>query len=140
MSVAAKTLSIDEMRERLAPLFKEAELQIVLLFGSLASKKGHRESDIDLAFLFDRPIDILSLTNKVIQLLHDDHVDVIDLRRGSPILNFSAARQGRVLYERSEGLFHAFYSLAFRRYADTRKMRDARGKTIKKFLERKGLI
>jgi predicted nucleotidyltransferase len=130
--------SIDEMKAKLAPLFGEEALQILLLFGSQSSGQVHPESDIDLGFLYDEPVDLLDLTNKVIQLLHKDRVDVIDLRRANPLLCFSAARQGKLLYERSPGLFNSFFSLSFRRYVDTKKLRDARQRAIDSFLEARG--
>lgn len=131
-------LSIDEIKARLAPLFKEEALQIVLLFGSQTSGLVHPESDIDLGFFYDEPVDLLDLTNKVTQLLHKDRVDVIDLRRANPLLCYSAARQGNLLFERSPGLFNRFYSLSFRRYVDTKKLRDARQRAIDNFLEARG--
>src|SRR3990172_6207758 len=109
---------VDEIRERLTPLFHDEELRLVLLFGSVATGGVHRRSDIDLAFLYDRPVDLLALTNNVIRLLKTDNVDVVDLRRAVPLLKFSAARQGKVLYEKTPGIFHEFYSLAFRMYGD----------------------
>ena len=135
-----KIYSLSEIKEKLTPLSKEEGLQLVLLFGSVASGKMYKQSDIDLGFLYDGSVDILDLTNKVIRLLHNDRVDVIDLRYASPLLKFSAARQGKLLYERSPGLFNSFYSLAFRRYIDTRKIREAQGNAIEHFLEEKGLI
>lgn len=135
-----KIPSIDEIKERLRPLFKEEELELILLFGSVASRISHKKSDIDLAFLFDKPLDILTLTNKVIKLLHTDNVDVVDLKRANPLLKFSIAKNGKLLYERSPGLFNEFYSFAFRRYIDTKKLRSAQGETIKNFLEEKGLL
>lgn len=134
-----KIPSIDEIKERLAPLFQEEKLQLVLLFGSVVSEKVCKQSDIDLAFLFDGPVDLVALTNKVIKFLQTDHVDVVDLRRASPILKYFAAKYCRVLYEQSPTLFSEFYSLTFRRYIDTKKLRDAQGKAIKNFLEEKGL-
>jgi predicted nucleotidyltransferase len=129
---------IDEIKAKLAPLFKEEALQLVLLFGSQSSGQVHPERDIDLGFLYDEAVDLLELTNKVTQLLHKDRVDVIDLRRANPLLCFSAARQGKLLYERCPGLFNSFYSLSFRRYIDTKKLRDARQRAIDSFLEAKG--
>jgi predicted nucleotidyltransferase len=110
-----------------------------LLFGSALTGAVHKKSDIDLAFLFDRPVDILSITNSVIRLLHTDKVDVIDLKHASPLLKYSVAQKGRPLYEKSPGIFNEFYSLAFRMYVDTRKLRDARETAIKYFLESRGL-
>lgn len=139
MAKSIKIPTIDEIRENLAPLFLDKGLRFVLLFGSSATGKVHRHSDIDLAFSFDRDIDILALTNDVIRLLHNDNVDVIDLRYVSPLLKFSAARNGRLLYERSQGEFNVFFSLAFRRYIDTKKLRALQAAAIKQFLETRGI-
>lgn len=108
----------------MASLFEEEELQIVLLFGSIVQGRIHKRSDIDVAFLFDRPADILPLTNRVTQLLQSDKIDLVDLRCASPLLKFSVAREGRLLYERAPGLFNAFSSLVFRRYGDTNENGD----------------
>jgi len=97
--MSSKAFSIDEIKARLAPLFKEEALQIVLLLGSQSSGQVYPESDTDLGFLYDEPVDLLELTNKVTRLLHTDRVDVVDLRRANPPLSFSAARQGKLLYE-----------------------------------------
>jgi len=136
--MSAGPFSIDEIKAKLAPLFEEEALQLVLLFGSQSSGQIHPESDIDLGFLYDEAVDLLELTNKVIQLLRKDRVDVIDLRRANSLLCFSAARQGKLLYERCPGLFNRFYSLSFRRYIDTKKLRDARQRAIDTFLETRG--
>ena len=136
--MSPKAYSTDEIKEKLSSLFKEEALQIVLLFGSQSSGQVHPESDIDLGFLYDEPVDLLDLTNKVIQRLHKDRVDVVDLRRANPLLCYSAVRQGKLLFERSPGLFNSFFSLSFRRYVDTKKLRDARQRAIDNFLEARG--
>jgi predicted nucleotidyltransferase len=134
------SLFIHDIKERLTPLFRKEEMQLVLLFGSMANGSVHGKSDIDLGFLFDEPVDVLALTNEVIKLLHSDRVDVVDLRRASPLLKFSAAKKGIVLYERSDGLFNHFFSLAFRMYVDTKRLRDAQGEIIRDFLEEKEMV
>jgi predicted nucleotidyltransferase len=132
-------LSLTEIKQRLTPLFHEPGLQIVLLFGSRVSGRVHSGSDIDLGILFDSPVDLVRMTSRVTGLLHTERVDLVDLRRASPLLTFSAARQSDLLYERSAGLFNQFFSLSFRRYIDTKKLRDAQKKIIQNFLKEKGL-
>lgn len=127
--------SVDEIRARLAPLFTDEGLQLVLLFGSVASGKTHKRSDIDLAFLFDEPHDVLELTNMVTRRLHVDNVDVIDLRRASPLLKMSVVKTGRLLYERTPALYNTFCSLSFRMYADCKKLRDAQMLAVKGFID-----
>lgn len=133
-------LFISDIKDRLTPLFRKERLQLVLLFGSVAKGNVHRKSDIDLGFLFDEPVDVVALTNEVTKLLRSDRVDVVDLRRASPLLKFCAVKKGKVLYERSDGLFNQFFSLAFRMYVDTKKLRDVRGEMIRDFLEEKEMV
>jgi uncharacterized protein len=136
--MSPKAYSTDEIKEKLAFLFKEEALRFVLLFGSRSSGQVHPKSDIDLGFLYDDPVALLDLTNRITHLLHTDRADVVDLRRANPLLCFSAARQGKLLYERCPGLFNRFYSLSFRRYIDTKKLRDARQRAFDNFLEARG--
>lgn len=134
MKPTAADISIDEVRIRLEPLFHDAGLHLVVLFGSLAKGQRRKDSDIDLAFLYDAPVDEVLLTNKVSQLLRSDAIDVVDLRLASPLLKFSAMRYGQALYERSPGAFTTFFSLAFRRYIDTKKLRDAQRSVVRDFI------
>jgi len=131
--------SEEVLKDKLSPIFKEKGLRLVILFGSAVSGKINKNSDIDIAFLFDNPVDILELTNAVIRLLHTDNVDVVDLRRASPLLKFSAIKKGKPLYEREPGIFNEFSSLAFRMYIDTKKLRDAHAITISNFLKERGI-
>jgi uncharacterized protein len=134
-----KPPSADEIKEKLVPLFKEEGLQLILLFGSVATGNFSKESDVDLGFLFDEAVNILDLTNRVVRLLHLNNVDIVDLRRATPTLKLAAVGHGKLLYERSPGVFHEFCSLAFRRFVDTRKLREAQGKVIQQFLQERGL-
>lgn len=140
MKIVKKAYSVKEIKEKLTPLFEEEGLQLVLLFGSMASGKAHGRSDIDLGFLFDKPQDILALTNRVIRVLRNDRIDVVDLRHANPLLNFMAVTKGEPLYERSPGLFNSFYSLAVRRYIDTKKLRKVQEIVINSFIRERGLL
>ena len=126
------------IRDRLSSLFSDEKLKLVVLFGSTATGNNHKKSDIDLGFLFDKRVDILELTNTVIRLVKTDNVDVVDLRYASPLLKFSAVKKGKLIYEKEQGMFNEFASLAFRMYADSKKLRDAQIESIKNFLNERG--
>ena len=132
-------LSIMEITDRLAPLFQDERIRLVILFGSVASGRQHPRSDIDLAFLFEEDVDLVDLNCKVTEHLKSDKVDIIDLRHANPLLKFSVARSGKLLYQKSPGLFTEFCSLAFRMYADSKKLRDAQAIAINKYLAAKGI-
>jgi predicted nucleotidyltransferase len=138
-SPRASLPSFEEIKASLAPLCDDKGLQLVVLFGSAATGRLHRQSDIDLAFLYDQPQDLLDLTNRTIRQLRLDNVDVVDLRSAGPLLKVSVARTGRLLYERTPGLYSSFISLAFRMYADAKKFRDARKGVIQRFIAGRNL-
>lgn len=112
-----------ELGERLRPLFEDASLRLVILFGSLARGDAGEAGDIDIAVDSDDAVDIVELTNRIIRLLHEDAVDVVDLRSASPVLKARIGEEGLPLYEREPGSFARFRSLAWRRWVDTGKLR-----------------
>ncbi len=77
----------------------------------------------------------MDLVNRVTRMLGSDNVDVVDLRRASPLLRYAAAQKGIALYEREPGSFIRFYSLSYRMYVDTKKLRQARARAIERFLQ-----
>ena len=110
-----------------ATVGRELGAELVVLFGSAARGDALSGSDLDLGVLAPGGIDAVAVTNRFIELLRVQHVDVSDLRRADALLLALAARDGLPLYEREAGAFARFQSLAARRFADTRKFRQAEG-------------
>lgn len=110
--------------------------RLIILFGSAA--RGPGPGDLDLGLLGDSAVDPVDATNRFIRALRVQAVDVADLRRADPLLLMLAARDGVPLYERSPGEFARFASLAARRYADTRKFREAERHELRDFIARSG--
>lgn len=133
------SLTVEELQDRLQPLLVRQDLRLLILFGSAASGHTHRSSDIDLGILTAAPFDPVMMTNEVAGYLATSRVDVVDLRRASPLLAIEALRNGRLLYESHPGEYASFYSLALRRYVDTAKLRAAQQQAIGNFLAARGL-
>ena len=131
--------TVSEIVEKLRPFFQPRDIQLIVLFGSTATGKVHRESDLDLGILADEPLDTIAVTSELIRLLHLNQIDVVDLRRVNPLLAREIVRQGVVLYERDPGGFAQFVSLTIRRYVDTRKLREAQQQVVERFLETRGI-
>lgn len=114
-------------------------LRMLVLFGSAAKGRATKTSDLDLGILLDGAFDTDALFLALAPRLHTDRVDLIDLRRASPLLAFEIARTGRLLFEREPGTFRSFQSLACRRYYDTERLRRGTKERIHRFLKREGL-
>jgi len=115
------------------------DLQLLVLFGSAVKGRARTTSDLDLAVLCDGPAELDSLYLALAPRLRTHRLDLVDLRRAGPILAFEVARSGLPLFEKLPGLFRQFQSLASRRYADTRKLREAQRRSIQVFLQHEGL-
>lgn len=130
---------LEQLREAAGRVAREAGYELVVLFGSAAGEDEARQpEDLDLALRGEGPLDLVDATNRFIRALDTQAVDVVDLRRADPLLMMLVARDGVPLHEAEPGLFARFWSLAVRRYADTRKFREAERERVQEFVERTG--
>lgn len=116
------------LEETAARVAAEAGLDLVVLFGSAATGARPVPEDLDIALratASGATLDLVALTNRFIALLGRQDIDLVDLRRADPVVLAVVARDGVVLYARDAATFTSFTSLAMRRFADTRKFREA---------------
>jgi len=124
-------------RDRLADIGNECpEVRLIVLFGSVALGRARADSDVDIGVVCDRAADLDALYVALAPRLQTGRLDLVDLTHAGPLLAFQVARSGLLLFERELGEFRRFQSLASRRYADTKKLRDAQRRAIQAFLER----
>ena len=122
--MSARAGSVDpKLREVAVRLGREIPLRLIVLFGSTV-RSDRSPEDLDLAVLGDEPVDSVALTNRFAVALGRSDVDLVDLRRADPLLQMQVAEHGVPLYESALGAFASFVSLAFRRFQDTRKLRE----------------
>lgn len=132
---AIHTPSIEDLRAVSRAVAEAAGLRLVVLFGSTARGEA-RARDVDLGLLGAAPLDLVDMANRFTVALHRDNVDLVDLRRANPVLLMSVACDGIPLFEATGTEFYEFASLAMRRYADTKKFRDAVREDLRDFVSR----
>lgn len=123
----------------LARLCQAAGIELLILFGSLAGGTGHETSDLDLAVAFEKGRDPSPL-----QLIHDLEtlfqprvVDLVVLTPNtSPLLLHEVFFKGRLLYERTDGLFQRGRLRAWHLYLDTARLRAREKHYLKEFVRR----
>lgn len=126
----------ERLRRIVRDVAREEDLRLVVLFGS-GAREAESPEDLDLGVLGRTPVDLLHLTNRLIERLERQDVDLVDLGRADPVLMVQVARDGTPLYEESPGEFARFHSLAYRRFADTRKFREAERRELEEFIARR---
>ena len=81
MAQTKKLISVEEIKDRLEPVFQDEGLQLVLLFGSVVSGGPHRHSDIDIVVELEKP-DLFYMIGikQAIEEALGRRVDVVRLR------------------------------------------------------------
>lgn len=86
-------------------------LKLLVYFGSYQTEFYRPDSDIDIAYLTDKPLTIeerLGLHRDLMLAHRKSEIDLVDLQTAEPILRYEIARGGRVLFEKESGLFDRY--------------------------------
>lgn len=103
------------------------EVVSAYLFGSRARGTEHRQSDVDVAVLFDREAlperrdrsrAAVALNSELIGVTHCNEVDVVVLNDGTPELARLATEEGERVFCRDEEADRRFRLLTHLRYID----------------------
>ena len=114
-------------------------VQLLVLFGSRARGNFHAYSDWDVGYI--GPVvqawtDLAIYGNVADALgIPGDRLDLVNLKRCSPLLGYVIAREGQVIFERQPGIFTDFQRKAWKQYADTTKFRYLQRVYIRSKLE-----
>jgi len=111
--------------DSLSPFFEREGIQLAYLFGSLAGtgKKAKRSpGDVDLAIL-TKSGPAYVLKEELQEILDTDRLDLVDLRRASPVLRFEILRSGKPIYVLDECIRDGYEMETIHIYRDTEPMR-----------------
>lgn len=118
----------------LKKIAQKYSLELLLLFGSQISKRIHKESDYDIAYLSKKDLDIkeeINLNYDLIDIFNSDRVDLVNLKKANPLLSFEIAKQCQLIFGEKK-IFSEFKALAFKKYIDHLPILDLEKTLIKK--------
>lgn len=104
------------------------DLRLLVIFGSYGTQRYTLESDLDLGYLADKPLQIEDekrLLTDLVFHFKKDRIDLINLHKANSLLLYEVASKGRVLYDAGDS-FLRFKIKAFARYTETKFLRDKR--------------
>jgi predicted nucleotidyltransferase len=95
--------------KKIAPIAKKIGVEYLYLFGSQARGKTNPRSDFDFAVKFksnvkDKFKAKLGLMTALGKILEREDVDVTDIEKADPILNFNIIKDGKVIFSQNEKL------------------------------------
>ncbi|KKP78198.1 MAG: hypothetical protein A2271_04320 [Candidatus Moranbacteria bacterium RIFOXYA12_FULL_35_19] len=105
-----------EQKLKTAEIAKKQKLKLVVIFGSFASGKNRKDSDLDLGVLSEKEISFekqVALINEFSQIFKKN-VDLSVLNRANPLLLFEASKNPILLFGKKKEFFefrlHAFHA------------------------------
>lgn len=112
------------------------EIAAAILFGSQASGQATKDSDIDIALLYDREkipstLDFFHFKDELSDQMHQD-VDLVLLNSASPIICMQAVKNGIPLLIKDKKAYDAFEMRLITDYADLKRLQEPFEKNILK--------
>lgn len=122
--------------EQLPDLLEREGVLLAYLFGSLAEEQPATSErpaprDVDLALLVPAEKPAYRLREAIRERLGTQRLDIVDLRRASPVLRMVIVRSGRVLYSAGDEVQLQFELDTVRTYQDTNWLRRQQRKILK---------
>jgi len=133
--------NIKNLKPKIDNLAKKYNLSLVILYGSHARGKVHKESDIDIAVLGARPIPfekLIDLNNEFAEIFKVKEIDVKSLHNTNSLFRYQVMYKGILLYGKSYN-YNSFKSYAFRDYYDSQDLLRLKEVFIKKRLQNLGV-
>lgn len=114
---------------RIKKALKKESVVLCYLFGSFARGESHKDSDIDIAVLFDKAVNkdkILEKEGKLISLFSKSfpgrEINLVNLAVASPLLIQNAIIEGKLIYARGENERILFQVEALHKYEEYRHL------------------
>lgn len=98
---------LERLRQTVASL---PEVRLAVLFGSTARGKAGPRSDVDIGVLLDSdtPESRSRVEYEIGRAVSGREVDVVFLKKASPLLRFEIAKDGVLLFQREDHLWTSF--------------------------------
>ncbi len=115
-----------DLIEMLREYFKDKEeILLAFIFGSIVNSQITRESDVDIAILFNRMPDfkeILYLKGRLSDLIKRE-IDIVVLNNASPIIRMQVLKKGLLVANKDRAKYNDFFVRTIKEYEDLKYQR-----------------
>ena len=101
------------------------DILLAFLFGSFASKRIRRSSDVDIGILFKTvpDMDAINGVAEELSLILRREIDLVILNQASPVLKMQILKNGILLYASKRKRFYQFFTDTVNQYDDLKQIR-----------------
>ena len=132
-------MDIFARKENITEICRKLDVNFLTVFGSVGRGAANDKSDLDMAVAFPdaisnekRNVISLQIYKELGDMLKRDDIEIVDVDNVNSAFLGAIARDGKMLYEKYEGIFSRWSSFAKREYLDAQWLRDLAFANIKK--------
>ncbi len=117
-------------------LAQKYNLDLMVVFGSYATGKTRSNSDLDIGVIGQLDFNAsLELSGEISSLLGLKFVEVVNLRKTSPLLAYNALCAAVVFFERVPGILADVRLSAFHRFVETKSLREIKFARTRRYIK-----
>lgn len=101
------------------------QLELLLLFGSRASDKTHKDSDFDVGYLSKTDLTLTDESRLIIDLapvFGSENIDLVNLKAAPPLLLYAATSEAKILFAKDDLIFPSLRAYAFKIYIESQPL------------------
>ncbi len=124
----------EKQKQKIEEIAKKYSLKLVLLFGSQADGRTHKESDFDLAYLPEKNLsydDEIDINLQFTYIFKHDRVDTVDMRKAPPLLLYAIFRECLILFKKDDLIFPTYRAYAYKKYIEAKPFYEEKFKRLK---------
>lgn len=132
-------IDLEKIKEQVSVIAGKYKLSLLVLFGSQASEKTHRKSDVDFGFIAHRKMSLKEIAEMQFDFsekLKIKNLELVDLKTSPPFLLKNVAQNSVLLYQESLPIFDEFKIYGFKRFMEAKSLLAMRNVSLNKFLQK----
>lgn len=118
-------MDIAEIEPKIEELAEKYHITLIVLFGSRATGKIHAHSDFDVAYLSQKPLDLMDEARFVCDLMpifQSEKIDLVNLKKAPPLLMKHIFDAHQVLFCADKTQYFSYQMYALRRYQEAKPL------------------
>ncbi|MCX6719028.1 MAG: nucleotidyltransferase domain-containing protein [Candidatus Taylorbacteria bacterium] len=118
-------VDIESIKPKIRELAEKYGVSLIVLFGSQVKGKTHKESDFDIAYYSEKKLDFneeIKLDSNLTDVFRSNEVQLINLKKASPLLAREITRDCIILFERKDNIFNDLLIYTIRMYDEARSL------------------
>ncbi len=132
-----------ETKKQLKAITTAYRLELVVLFGSRVTGKTHKESDYDIGYISKKRLSLseegqlIQKLMPIIRVQDERKINLVNLRKSTPLMLYAATSNSEVLFEKNETLFATVRAFAFKQYIETIPLFEQKKRRLEEVLTQK---